>query len=785
VALTPTNIAGLDGFDPLEGQLKLGASVTEGSGQRFVITRSQKGGSYDRLFIDSNHDGSIDHQKLVSCQPSQIRGKWWSNFSSSVQVKQNLNGTVIWQDYPLSFWVVVERPDETPQEIRFSRRGFLTGTVHIDGADYDVVLSDGNKDGLFGVGDFWTIQPVDAMAPSTSPRRLPDFAWINGAAYKLELADSTGTKGWIVRHDPGISQAEDEQARDPYREDRAAPRAASPVAFRQDVEQAIAEAKTGKTPYFLDFATSWCGPCKQMDQLVYTAQAVVDATKGIICIKIDGDQRRDLVELHQIRGYPTGILFGPEGREMARFLGYRNVRQMVAFLRAGSRPLDDMPAFIARVDTLRRDKSWSALEEEATAWIAGHPDDAQGLRHSIAARLVAMPDPQAKRLAERLFREMLATDPNSSRALGSLAELVDHSGRIDEAIGLYRKVLTMDPGNVLALNNLAWLLGTEKRQYEEALSLTTKALPLAPAGYADLLDTHGFICLRLKRFDEAQKYLRDAVRSMPPASSGAVITRYHLAEVCEAMGQNTEAADLFQRSLNLHNGIGGLTSEQASHAQEFLRQHPSSLLAAGSGATISGTEGNLGQPSSETPPVEADKLLRGTWGWDIDRGDDQDRAAVDLWWEHVTARERYLVPRNGAQLAVIQGKPFAVVTGDDLRKAAFTGDRISASDDAPTIDVGTILAVRTTEGNLVKMEVLGFDPLEGRRSNAKYNMRLRYAVYGSGSSPSIDRVAAKQGQTRITLNAGSPAPTDHSVLVNDAKLYESFQTGLIRLIEDG
>ena len=128
-------------------------------------------------------------------------------------------------------------------------------------------------------------------------------------------------------------------------------------------------------------------------------------------------------------------------------------------------------------------------------------------------------------------------DPNPARALDILASVVGNDGRVDEAITLNRKLLTIDSGNIRAMNDLAWMLSEEKGQYEEALALAAKAYAQNPND-PRLLDTYGVVCFRLKRLDEAQKYLREAVRLMPTSGGEAAKSRYHLAQVDEAMGQD-------------------------------------------------------------------------------------------------------------------------------------------------------------------------------------------------------------------------------------------------------
>ncbi|MDF7825151.1 hypothetical protein P4B35_14100 [Pontiellaceae bacterium B12227] len=132
----------------------------------------------------------------------------------------------------------------------------------------------------------------------------------------------------------------------------------------------------------------------------------------------------------------------------------------------------------------------------------------------------------------------------------------------------------------------------------------------------------------------------------------------------------------------------------------------------------------------ETSASFREKLLKGTWTWDLDSNSDGASDSADLWWEHVDAHERYLVPKNDAQLAILKGKVFSNLSLRDLRTADFESTRISASDANPVLDTGTVLAVRTSDGNYAKIEVIGFEPLKSSRHDTqKYHMRLRYVLY--------------------------------------------------------
>ncbi len=180
--------------------------------------------------------------------------------------------------------------------------------------------------------------------------------------------------------------------------------------------------------------------------------------------------------------------------------------------------------------------------------------------------------------ARSAFKRALAIDANNPEALGGMAALAGAGGDTERAVELFDRAARIEPGDEVyayaaaqlllaasdrvaaearfraivrrsaghsgARNDLAWLLATEGRELDLALSLASEASRLRPESAT--LDTLGLVHIERGENLEAISALEKAV-AVPGASPSV---HYHLAIALGRSGQTKRARENLKRALD-------------------------------------------------------------------------------------------------------------------------------------------------------------------------------------------------------------------------------------------
>ena len=89
-------------------------------------------------------------------------------------------------------------------------------------------------------------------------------------------------------------------------------------------DEALAAAKQENKLVFIDFYTTWCGPCKMMSSKTFPQPEVGDFMNSkFIPLKLDAEKEgADLAKNYGVRAYPTYVILDANGKEVTKITGY-------------------------------------------------------------------------------------------------------------------------------------------------------------------------------------------------------------------------------------------------------------------------------------------------------------------------------------------------------------------------------------------------------------------------------------------------------------------------------
>ncbi|MEQ1684548.1 MAG: thioredoxin fold domain-containing protein [Burkholderiaceae bacterium] len=118
-----------------------------------------------------------------------------------------------------------------------------------------------------------------------------------------------------------------------------------------EVDAAFAVAKADNKPVFVYWGAKWCPPCNQVKATLFNRQDFIERSRAFVPVYVDGDSpgAQKIGARFKVSGYPTMVLFNPQGTELTRLPGEVDAQRYTEVLTLGmnaQRPVKEVLALV-------------------------------------------------------------------------------------------------------------------------------------------------------------------------------------------------------------------------------------------------------------------------------------------------------------------------------------------------------------------------------------------------------------------------------------------------------